>query len=68
MKLTTRGLAEEIGLKPESIRTHYYRHGHYYGLIPARLPNGRLLWPEDSIQRLRTGGNAVEELHNKVRG
>lgn len=54
--MNTRKLADAFGIKPESIRTHYYRHGHYYGLKPSRLPNGRLLWPEDSIQRLRTSG------------
>ncbi|MDZ7809987.1 MAG: hypothetical protein U5L11_07250 [Arhodomonas sp.] len=26
--------------------------GSYYGIRPGRLPNGRLLWPADTVERL----------------
>lgn len=52
MRITTRRLAEELGIKPESIRTYVYRHGAYYGLRPIKAPNGRLLWPHDAVERL----------------
>jgi hypothetical protein len=52
MKLTTERLAEKIGVKAASIRVHLCRHGSYFGLRPVKLPNRRLLWPSDSLERL----------------
>lgn len=52
--LTTEALAERIGLRPASIRSRMSRTGSYFGLIPKRLPNGRLLWPADAPERLTT--------------
>jgi hypothetical protein len=31
---------------------HLCRRGSYYGIRPAKLPNGRLLWPGDAVERL----------------
>lgn len=50
--IPTSELARPLGLNPESIRTHLCRKGSYFGLKPRRLPNGRLLWPADSVKRL----------------
>ena len=50
--LTTSDLARALGIKPESIRAHVYRHGAYYGIQPLKGPNRRLLWPADSVDRL----------------
>lgn len=50
--LTTPELAQAIGIRPDSLRVHLCRRGSYYGLRPTRLPNGRLLWPADSVERL----------------
>lgn len=44
--LTTEALAARFLVKPTSIRSAYCRNGHYYGLKPTKLPNGRLLWPQ----------------------
>lgn len=55
---STEVLATELGLRPASIRVHLCRRGSYYGLIPERLPNGRLLWPGDSVERLKAQGRA----------
>ncbi|MCX9155882.1 DNA-binding protein [Niveibacterium sp. 24ML] len=52
MGITTEQLAEALGLKAQSLRAAVCREGHYYGLRPRRLPNGRLMWPSDSLQRL----------------
>ncbi len=49
---TTETLAIELGLKANSIRSRVCRTGHYFGLTPTKLPNGRLLWPADSVERL----------------
>ncbi len=52
MGLTTEQLADALHLKAQSLRAAVYRCGHYYGLRPKRLPNGRLLWPDDALIRL----------------
>ncbi len=58
--LSTEDFAASIGLRPESIRVHLCRRGSYYGIRPAKLPNGRLLWPGDAVDRLlgRDSGHA----------
>ncbi len=56
--LSTEDFATSIGLRPESIRVHLCRRGSYYGIRPAKLPNGRLLWPGDAVERL-LGGDAA---------
>jgi len=50
--LSTESLAEKLKLKPQSIRARVCRTGSYFGLIPQKLPNGRLLWPDDAAERL----------------
>ena len=32
-------------VKPASVRSRYCIHGSYFGVIPKKLPNGRLAWP-----------------------
>ena len=51
--LSTTELARSIGLAPDSIRVHLCKRGSYFGLVPGRLPNGRLIWPADSLERLK---------------
>ena len=53
--LTTEALADGLGIKPQTLRAAICRHQHYYGIRPAKLPNGRLLWPADAIVRLTSG-------------
>ena len=52
MGLTTEELAALLRLKPDSLRAALYRDGHYFGLRPRKMPNGRLLWPADAEERL----------------
>jgi hypothetical protein len=54
--LTTIELAEQTRGTPASIRAELCRKGHYLGLTPERLPNGRLLWPADSMEQLLEAG------------
>jgi len=49
---TTESLSADIGVKPNSIRVRLCRTGSYFGLRPKKLPNGRLLWPEDAPEQL----------------
>lgn len=53
--MTTNELANKIGIKPNSIQHRLCTSGSYFGLRPKKLPNGRLLWPVDSLERLTQG-------------
>jgi len=53
--IQTAAFAQRLGYKPASIRTAVWRNGHFNGIKPIKLPNGRLLWPADSVERLTTG-------------
>jgi hypothetical protein len=50
--LTTEELAELLRVKPQTIRAGLCRHGHYFGVRPAKAPNGRLLWPSNAVDVL----------------
>jgi len=54
--IVTADLARAVGITPEGIRVRLCKTGSYWGLVPSRLPNGRLLWPADSIERLKEAG------------
>jgi hypothetical protein len=54
--IQTATFAKRIGYKAASIRTAVWRNGHFNGLKPAKLPNGRLLWPADAVARLTGEG------------
>lgn len=53
--MTTYQLAQALGIQAESLRKAIVRKGNYFGITPTRLPNGRLLWPDDSVARLKGG-------------
>lgn len=52
MGISTEELAGLLRLKAQSLRAALCRDGHYFGLRPRKLPNGRLLWPADAVERL----------------
>lgn len=54
--ITTGQLASGLGLADQSVRKRLSQTGSYFGIKPVRLPNGRLLWPPDSFERLIDGG------------
>jgi hypothetical protein len=53
--LSTEDLAQSLKITPGTIRTRLCRTGSYFGLRPLKLPNGRLLWPGDAVERLTKG-------------
>lgn len=53
---STPELARHLGITAEGMRVHLCKRGSYYGLKPERLPNGRLIWPADSMERLKEAG------------
>lgn len=58
-KLSTEALAAKFSAQPQTPRASYCRHGHWMGLIPTKLPNGRLLWDESEADALLAGRPAV---------
>ncbi|WP_321789805.1 DNA-binding protein [Paraburkholderia sp. J94] len=53
--LSTEELATLLTLRPQSIRKRYCQTGSYFCLRPVKLPNGRLMWPADSLAQLAEG-------------
>lgn len=53
--LTTDALALDLSMKPQSLRKRFSQTGSYFGLRPMKLPNGRLLWPPNSVEILAKG-------------
>lgn len=51
----TKEAAALIHVKPQTMRAGYCHDGEYMGLVPVKLPNGRLLWPLKSLVRLVNG-------------
>lgn len=51
----TKPAAKKLGIQPQTMRAGFCRDGHYMGMRPTKLPNGRLLWPSNSIKRLLAG-------------
>jgi hypothetical protein len=50
--LSTEALAAGLDMHGQSIRKRYWQTGSYFGLKPVKLPNGKLRWPDDSVERL----------------
>ena len=47
--------ARLLGGKRASLNTSVYRRGEFCGIKPVKLPNGRLMWPADEVNRLLAG-------------
>lgn len=47
--------ARLLGGKRASLNTSVYRRGDFCGIKPVKLPNGRLMWPADEVNRLLAG-------------
>jgi len=50
--LPTKGAAQAFGVEGQTLRRAFCVNGHYLGIKPVKLPNGRLLWPTDGIGRI----------------
>ncbi|MEF8730283.1 MAG: hypothetical protein V5B34_19105 [Accumulibacter sp.] len=56
--LTTDELAARFSVSPQTPRASFCRFGHWMGLVPVKLPNGRLLWSADQADALIAGETA----------
>ncbi|CFB61446.1 MULTISPECIES: helix-turn-helix transcriptional regulator [Pandoraea] len=50
--LTTEEFAAALGIAPQTIRKGYSTDGHYCDVRPTKLPNRRLAWPTDAVDRI----------------
>ena len=46
-RVSTKELADTFGIRPETIHRAHSMEGGYLGMVPIKLPNGRLMWPLD---------------------
>lgn len=54
-KISTAIVAARLGVKATTIHKGLCLRGNYMGLVPVKLPNGRLLFDEDSVLELEEG-------------
>lgn len=54
-KLDTAEAAATLRVKPQTLRRALCLQGHYFGIRPTKLPNGRLLWDVADLDRLAAG-------------
>lgn len=54
-KLDTAEAAAVLRVKPQTLRRALCLQGHYFGMRPVKLPNGRLLWDAADLDRLTEG-------------
>ena len=47
--------SQKYQVKPDSVRRSLCLNGHYQGIRPLKLLNGRLLWPDVSIEEMLAG-------------
>ena len=50
--INTKEYAGLTRVDSQTIRRSYCVNGHYLGIKPFKLPNGRLLWPRDEVLRV----------------
>lgn len=51
-KLDTAEAADRLRIRPQTLRRALCMQGHYYGMRPTKMPNGRLLWDSADLDRL----------------
>ncbi len=62
IKITTDELANRLRVVPQTVRAGLCRKGHYLGLKPVKLPNGKLLWDSADADRLLNGNQSAHFL------
>lgn len=53
--LSTEEFAKRYFVKPQSVRKQYSQKGAYFGVVPTKLKNGRLEWPDNSRDAFSVG-------------
>jgi hypothetical protein len=50
--LSTEEFAQVVRVKDQTVRHGLCVNGHYLGIKPLKLSNGRLLWPRKEVLRV----------------
>ncbi|UVE64758.1 helix-turn-helix domain-containing protein [Burkholderia pyrrocinia] len=50
--MTTKEVAERMRITPATVYKRCCDHGDFWGVLPVKGPNGRLLWPVEAIHGL----------------
>lgn len=51
-RFITDEFAAQLRITTQAVRKRFSQTGSFYGIRPLRLPNGRLLWPDDALEQL----------------
>ena len=54
-KISTKEAAARLRAASQTPRASLCRMGHWLGMKPVKLPNGRLLWDAAEVERLASG-------------
>ena len=49
---STEEFGKLVKSRPETIRRGFCVDGHYMGVRPIKLPNRRLIWPSEPVEKL----------------
>ena len=53
--MTTNQFAQALRISPKTLLNASSRTGSYFGAIPIKQANGRLVWPAAELKRLNGG-------------
>jgi len=53
--ITTKEFAKTVGVQHTTIHRALCMDGHYMGVKPVKLPNGRLIWSGERVDALVNG-------------
>lgn len=53
--ITTKEFAKIVGVQDTTIHRALCMKGHYLGLRPVKLPNGRLIWSGERVEQIVNG-------------
>ena len=51
--ITTEEFASLLALRSQTLRKQFCVNGHYFGVKPIKMPNGRLMWPANALEQLQ---------------
>ena len=54
-RITTDVFASRFRVKDDTVRRNLCVNGHFLGVKPIKLPNGRLLWPDITPDEVMEG-------------
>lgn len=62
---TTKEVAERMRITSTTVHKRCCEHGDFWGVLPVKAPNGRLLWPVEAIRALLDRHETVSNARGK---